>query len=153
MGIFHLRCSSTLCAYLICLVLQTAKLRERGNVTVMCHTHSLQQNEFKRYMPALTSNFLSVLIITTRLLNKKTCGEKKSKRHLKHVLARLKNKSILNCALLKGSDLLSNLYIKYVRYSSMCMYINLQDTPYKLIRHVSVLFNSNSTEYVVKYIP
>lgn len=140
MGIFHLRCSSTLRAYLISPVIQIAKLRERGNVTVMCHTYGLQQNEIKSYMPALPSNLLSVLIIMTtrRLLTKRLVG-KKSKRHLKHVLARLKKTPILNCALLKGSDFLSNLYIKYLRYSSMYMYIDLQDIPYRHTRHMSCL--------------
>lgn len=52
---------------------------ERGNVTVTCHTCILLQNEIKIYMPALSSNLLSVLLIimtTSRTLNKKIYKKK-----------------------------------------------------------------------------
>lgn len=53
---------------------------ERGNVTVTCHTCILLQNEIKIYMPALSSNLLSILIImtTSRILNKKIYKKKKT---------------------------------------------------------------------------
>lgn len=51
---------------------------ERGNVTVTCHTCILLQNEIRIYMPALSSNLLSVLIVmtTSRILNKKIYKKK-----------------------------------------------------------------------------
>lgn len=100
----------------------------------------MQQNEIKIYILALPSNLLSVLIVLTasRYLNKKT--EEKNAKHLKCVLARLKKKPILNCSLIKWTDLLSDPHMNH-----SCCKIFLMNTSDTCLSYISLVATVRNT--------